>query len=146
MAGGRVSDDAVNWYCHVRLLALVESGVQQKTIAEQTQVAESALTGIKKSASGVGPATAAKLAKLFGFRTRGALVDAADEWWEREGKDYSLRHGDQKLRELRAKLGRDDDSGAAAPRGIGRARGAMDRNAKKFLEGTNRRGKRRTGE
>lgn len=146
MAGGRVSDDAVNWYCHVRVVALVDSGVQQKSIAEQTGIAESAIAGIKKSANGVGPATAAKLAGLFGFSSRGALIDAADEWWQREGKIYSLQHANKQLREMRAKLGVDEKLSATAPSGIGRARGAMDGKAQKLLKGSHGRRKRRASE
>jgi len=90
MKSGRTSDSAVAWYCHMRLNKLERSGMNQKQIAEATNVPRSAVNVAMKSAKGIGPATAAAFVRLFGFDTRGELVDAADEWYAGEGKDYVI--------------------------------------------------------
>lgn len=102
--GGRTSDDAVNWFCHVRLRTLIAAGAKQKDIASRASLPEAAVSYAARSAKGIGPTTAAKLAPILGFRTRGELVDAADVWWLAEGKDYALTHQANELSSMKARL------------------------------------------
>lgn len=99
MDTGRSADLAVGWYCHMRMKKLIAEGVKQNAIAEQTGLQPSAVNGIVKSAKGVGPTTAAALVALFGFGSRGQLVDAADAWFQREGAHYVARESRAMARE-----------------------------------------------
>jgi transcriptional regulator with XRE-family HTH domain len=83
-------DEPVAWYCVMRLKQLIDQGIQQKQIADDSGLTASAINHLVRNAQGAGPATAAALAEYLGFPTRGALVDAADAWWAKEGKLYVL--------------------------------------------------------
>jgi hypothetical protein len=135
MAGGREPDLALNWYCHVRIAAMIDSGVTGTRIAEETGLAESAVSTAKTKAIGIGAATAKRLVKLLGFKTRGELVDAADKWWLEEGAEYAARHHEAQFVRARAQMlksagdrSADDDRG----RGVGRGRSVIQDKAKKL--------------
>jgi hypothetical protein len=101
---GRQPDEAVAWYCYMRLKVMIASGDTQKRIANLVGIPPSAMNLLVKSAKGVGPSTAAAFVKLFGFETRGQLVDAADAWWEKEGKLYALGEMRAMERERHARI------------------------------------------
>ncbi len=101
---GRASDAALAWYCHWRISQLLESGVNQKDIAKKTRLPPSAINHLLKNGKGVGSLTAAALTELFGFKTRGALIDAADEWFVGDGKHYALHEQRRQSRERERKL------------------------------------------
>jgi plasmid maintenance system antidote protein VapI len=102
---GRAPDEPVAWYCHKRVLEMIAGGLTQKKIAEVAGVPKSAVNHLVKHAKGVGSSTAAGFARAFGFQTRGGLVDAADAWWEREGRSYALSEMRAMARERQAKAG-----------------------------------------
>lgn len=100
MSGGRASDDAVIWYCHKRLMQLLSEGAEQKKLAKLGGIPASAVSHLRRHAKGVGPATATGFAKIFGFSTRGQLVDAADRWWATdEARAYAKREWNRMARE-----------------------------------------------
>jgi plasmid maintenance system antidote protein VapI len=108
---GRTPDDSVAWYCHMRASAMLGEGKTQKKLAELAGVPKSAVNHLVKHAKGVGPSTAAGFARAFGFQTRGGLVDAADVWWEREGRTYALAEMRAMARERQAKATKPARSG-----------------------------------
>ena len=115
MAGGRIPDEAVAWYCHMRLRKMLVEGTTQKQIAEATKIAPSAINLLVKSAKGVGPSTARAFVQLLGFETRGQLTDAADNWWANEGgQTYAIREMREQLRE-REKAAADDHRNSSEP-------------------------------
>jgi plasmid maintenance system antidote protein VapI len=103
-AGGRTPDEAVSWYCYMRVHEMIEKGATQKQLSELSKIPKSAINHLIKNAKGVGPSTAAAFVQLFGFETRGQLVDAADVWWAKEGKSYAIRHMRAMAKEREAKM------------------------------------------
>jgi len=90
---GRASDDAVAWYLRMRLETIidVERSKTQAQIADEADVPRSALSNIYRHSKGAGPGTAGPLAKYLGFKSRGAMVDEADRWWDTpEARDFML--------------------------------------------------------
>ena len=55
-----MSDEAVNWYCHMRIASLIDSGMLGATVAEKTGLTPSAVSTAKTKAIGIGPETAKK--------------------------------------------------------------------------------------
>ncbi len=104
MKVGRASDEALAWYCHKRITELLQSGVSQKEIAKRSGLPPSAINHLLKNGKGVGSLTAAAFTELFGFKTRGALIDAADTWLAGEGKHYALHEQRRQSRERERKL------------------------------------------
>lgn len=90
-APGRASDDAVTWYCHMRVSQMLAEGYTQKRIAELADLPKSAINFLVKNGKGVGATTAKGLAKAFGYRTRGMMVDQADAWWDQGGSSYAVQ-------------------------------------------------------
>lgn len=101
---GRAQDDPVTWYCHMRVSGMLGEGRTQKQIAESAQIPRSAISHLIKHGAGVGSVTAAKLVGVLGFPTRGALFDAAEDWWASEGERYAAREmrAQAQARQLRA--------------------------------------------
>jgi hypothetical protein len=101
---GREPDDAVAWYCHMRISAMIAEGMNQKQIALAAKLPKSAINHLVMNAKGVGPGTAAALSVILGFTTRGALTDEADEWWATQGERYAAREmkAMARARQLRA--------------------------------------------
>lgn len=98
-------DEPVAWYCVMRLKELIEHGIQQKKIAEDSGLTPAAINHLVRNAQGAGATTVTALAEYLGFRTRGGLVDAADEWWAKEGKQFAIDtlRGAQRERERELK-------------------------------------------
>lgn len=106
---GKERDDAVAWYCHMRFKKMIEDGARQNELAEAAKVPPSAINHLIKNAGGVGLTTARAFVSLFGFETRGQLVDAADEWYgTAEAGRYIVREtrvmNEEKLAKTEAKL------------------------------------------
>lgn len=90
MKVGRSTDEALAWYLHWRLQKMLSDGMNQKQIAAQAKIPRSALNHLLKNGRGVGSLTAAAFVEMFGFKSRGALIDAADAWFAKDGKLYAL--------------------------------------------------------
>lgn len=93
MTGGRTSDRALNWFCHMRLRQLidVEKTLTQATAADRAKVSRSAVSNIYKWASGAGSTTVAKLVPVLGFASRSQLIEAAERWWDSPAaRDWAL--------------------------------------------------------
>lgn len=104
MGGTRQADDAVAWYCHYRLSKLLDEGKKQKELALIGEIPPSAVNHLLKHGRGTGPTTAAGFAKIFGFKTRGQLTDAADLWWAtHEARRYAKQAKHEMDRERRIK-------------------------------------------
>lgn len=98
----------------MRFKKMLEEGHTQKQLAEAAHIPPSAINLLVKSAKGVGPSTAAAFVKLLGFETRGQLTDAADEWWERDGKSYAIREMRAMVEERRSRTAPSHSSGPPA--------------------------------
>jgi len=110
MAASKATGDAIAWYCHMRLKKMMAEGVTQKDLSRAAQIPASAVSHLLKNGKGVGVQTLTGFANLFGFDTRGRLVDAADLWWESGGRAYALAEIRAAARE-RALQAEMDDTG-----------------------------------
>lgn len=119
MKVGRSTDEALAWYLHWRLQKMLGDGMNQKQIAATAKIPRSALNHLLKNGRGVGSSTAAAFVEMFGFKTRGALIDAADLWFSKDGKLYALAEmrKQSRERELRA-----EESSARAAKSVENAR------------------------
>jgi hypothetical protein len=95
----------------MRVHEMLDNGATQKELVEISKIPKSAINHLVKNAKGVGPSTAAAFVKLFGFETRGQLVDAADAWWETDGKIFAIRHMRAMAKEREAALTSEPPSG-----------------------------------
>lgn len=86
--GGRERDEAISWYCHMRLKKMIDEGVEQKKLARRAAIPASGLNALIKRGIGFGLPTASAFTGILGFETRGQFVDAADAWYQREGARY----------------------------------------------------------
>jgi hypothetical protein len=86
--GGRERDEAISWYCHMRLKKMIDDGAEQKALAKRAAIPASGLNALIKHGIGFGLPTASAFTGILGFETRGQFVDAADAWYQREGARY----------------------------------------------------------
>lgn len=101
----REPDHEVTWYCYWRLKQKRdEEGVSQGRIALDSHITPVAISNLLNKVEGVGPTTTRRLAKYLGFTTRGAMIDAADAWWNGEGSRWAMseqrRMSEEKQRKL----------------------------------------------
>jgi len=119
MKVGRSTDEALAWYLHWRVSKMLKDGSNQKQIAEQAEVQRSALNHLLKNGRGVGSVTSAAFVELFGFKTRGNLIDAADAWFAKDGKLYALAEQRSQSRERERKT---EESAEQAAKSVEKAR------------------------
>jgi len=110
MTGGRTSDRALNWFCHMRLRRLIdnERTLTQAIAADKAGISRSAVSTIYKWAQGAGSTTVAKLAPALGFASRSQLIAEAERWWDSPAaRDWILEWQDKMHAERLEKEARD---------------------------------------